>query len=608
MLAPASGGFCFFMKNIRNFCIIAHIDHGKSTLADRFLEITGTVKKEKMREQILDQMDLERERGITIKMQPCAMNYSVAGRDYELNLIDTPGHMDFSYEVERSLSAVESVVLLVDAVSGVQAQTLANLRLARAQGLTIIPVINKIDICPSKEQLEKVKQEIAAVLGKDCDAILCISAKTGENVEKALEAIIKQAPSPSFEGGGLKALVFDSVYDNFQGVIAYVRMFEGEVKKGDQIYFVNQKASAEAREVGVFRPGRSPAPKLLAGQIGYIATGIKNVSDVKIGDTIAANGQPMSESLPGYREPKPLVFANIFPGQDQNFEILKSNFDKLQLNDTALTAKSMSNAYLGRGLRIGFLGMLHMEIFMERLKREYGTQVVLTSPSVVFKAKLKNQKEPITVHSAAELPDQGEVEYIEEPWVKLNVISPTKYSSKIHELVEQKRGKFIASQILDKDTLLLEFQAPLCEIIEEFLDKVKSVSKGFASFSYEFDEYKKSEMVKLKFLISHELKPCFSKIVHKDKAIIEARQFVKRLKDVLPSKNFTQSLQAQVNGKIIAREDIRAMRKDVTAPLYGGDITRKKKLLVKQRKGKKLLQKHGRTPIPEQVYLKLLRK
>ncbi len=600
------------MGNIRNFSIIAHINHGKSTLADRFLEITNTLKKEQMREQVLDQMDLERERGITIKMQPCAMEYGLAGRKYQLNLIDTPGHMDFSYEVERSLAAVECVILLVDVVSGIQAQTLANLRLAQAQSLKIIPVINKIDVCPSEEQLEKVKQELANLLGIDSGEILTISAKTGENIEKVLEALIKQAPQPKTEGGGvLKALVFDSIYDNFQGVIAYVRLFGNEIKKGDQIYFVNQKVRAETREVGIFIPQRSPVPKLIAGQIGYIATGIKNVSDVRIGETITTKSGEDCPRLPGYKEPKPLVFANVFPGQGQgqgqNFETLKANFDKLRLNDTSLTAKPMSNPYLGRGLRIGFLGMLHLEITMERLKREYGTQVVLTSPSVVFKVKTKKQKEPILVHSAAELPDQGEIDYIAESWVKLNIVSPTRHNSKIHELVEQKRGKFISSQVLDKDTLLLEFYAPLAEIIEDFLDKLKSISKGFASFSYEFDEYKKSDLIKLEFLVSRELKPCFSRIVYKDAARKQARQFLKRLKDVLPPKNFTQSLQAQIGGKIIAREDIRALRKDVTAPLYGGDFTRKKKLLVKQRKGKKILQKHGRTPIPEEIYLKLLR-
>lgn len=595
---------------IRNFSIIAHIDHGKSTLADRFLELTHTLRKEEMREQFLDQMDLERERGITIKMQPCFMEYEFEGKKYQLNLIDTPGHMDFAYEVERSLSAVEAVILLVDVNCGVQAQTLANFQLAKSRGLKIIPVLNKIDACYDPEQIERVKQEVASLTGVGKDEILAVSAKTGLNVEKILERLIKEAPAPKTGGRTeLEALVFDSFYDNYQGVIACVRIFSGQVKKGDQLFLLNQKRSFPARDIGIFKPRLFSLPCLEAGRIGYIATGIKEVSDVRIGETVVLSSQTENRApLPGYKEPKPLVFANIFPPAEQNYETLKTNIEKLRLNDTSLTLQPISNPYLGRGLRVGFLGILHLEIALERLKREYDTPAIVTSPSVVFEAKLRNKNETVLIHSAVEMPPSAEIEYLKEPWVKMSIITPSKYLNKIHQVMEQKRGEFVSSEVLDENAAVLLFKAPLMEIIEDFLDKIKSVSEGFASFSYEFESYQKSDLVKLDFLVSHEVKPCFSRVVHQTKCQAEAQEFLIKLKKTLPPKNFSQALQASVEGRIIAREDIKAMRKDVTAGLYGGDYTRKKKVLQKQKKGKKRLEGEGTTAIPEDVYLKLIRR
>lgn len=594
--------------NIRNFSIIAHVNHGKSTLADRFLELTGTIKKEQMREQVLDQMPLERERGITIKMQPCTMEYNFQGKSFQLNLIDTPGHMDFAYEVERSLSAVEGVLLLVDVISGVQAQTLANLRLAKKQKLKLIPVINKIDICKDEEQLRKVKRELANLLEIREDKILAVSAKTGQNVQKVLETIIKEIPSPKIPAQEtLRALVFDSFYDNYQGTIICLRIFKGQIKKGEKIYLLNQKKECQVREVGVFKPKMVPLEKIEAGRIGYLATGIKEVSEIRIGETVTTPEEAKKvKPLPGYREPKPLLFANLFPGATENFENLKKNLEKLRLNDASLNLKPISNPYLGRGLRAGFLGMLHLEITLERLKREHQTEVIVTSPSIVFKVRIKKREEPVLVHSAQEFPQEGEIEFIEEPWVQVTILTPQKYLNKIHQLLEQKRAKFLSSDFFDQETLLLKFQAPLSEIIEDFLDRLKSLSEGFASFSYEVLGWQKSDLVKLEFLVSRELKPSFSKILHQSRVQKEAEIFLKKLKEVLPPKNFSQTLQARIEGRIIAREDIRALRKDVTEPLYGGDFSRKKKLLEKQRKGKRRLEKEGKTPIPPDVYLKLI--
>ena len=745
-------------SNIRNFCIIAHIDHGKSTLADRFLELTGTVEKRKMQEQFLDQMELERERGITIKLQPVRMKYapqinaddtqtdaenqflygditykirgavfevkkrlglghkeniyrnalvqefSAKGLQFEtekridifydgkkignyqpdfiienkiivelkalpelgrpqieqlwsylkgsvyklallvnfgdkdleikrvvydsarflrtsafslresaqiehfvLNLIDTPGHVDFTYEVSRSLAAVEGAVLLVDASKGIQAQTLANLHLAQAQNLTIIPVVNKIDL-PNARTAE-VKEELSHVLGVAPDEIIEVSAKNGTNVEKVLEKIIEKILPPKNDGAAaLRALIFDSVFDAYKGVIAFVRIFDGSIKKGDKIAAAAIGAKAEVLETGFFAPALTASLELSAGEIGYIATGLKDPSRIKVGDTITA--EPITgtfKPLSGYKEPKPMVFASFFPENSEDYDLLKDALGKLKLTDASLSYEPESSVGLGRGFRLGFLGMLHVEIISERLKREFGLSLIISSPSVEYFLKLKNGQE-LKIRSAALLPDPAGIESIAEPFVSMEILTPAAFVGNVMELASSVRSIYKATEYLGKETALLKYEMPLSEIITDFYDKLKSVSSGYASMSYEFSDFRKDDLVRLDILIAGETVEPFSKIIHRKNAYHEGRAMVVKLKETVPPQWFEVAIQAAIGGKIIARESIRARRKDVTGYLYGGDVTRKMKLLEKQKRGKKKMKAGGRVVLPQEVFLKMLKR
>ncbi|MBU1102808.1 translation elongation factor 4 [Patescibacteria group bacterium] len=666
-------------KNIRNFCIVAHIDHGKSTLADRFLELTQTVEKRKMREQFLDQMDLERERGITIKLQPVRMEYvlknpnnkiqslnkfqnpndqnvppaspqlqrgeqggtgleirnsdlEIADSKFILNLIDTPGHVDFSYEVSRSLAAVEGAILLVDATKGVQAQTLANLYLAQQQNLVIISAINKIDLPGAR--VSEVEDEIRNILGEKGAAteIFKISAKEGTDVEKLLQAVITQVPLPEGDAQKpLRALVFDSAYDSYKGVIAYVRLIDGEIKREDKIIFMASKARAEALEVGVFKPDLRPVQKLSAGEIGYIATGLKDVALCRVGDTItisniknprprpglAEGGQRSNISevkpLSGYREPRPMIFASFYTAsgserENQDFNLLRDALSKLKLSDASLVFEPEASEALGRGFKCGFLGMLHLEIVSERLRREYGLKLIITTPSVVYQLKEKNNPEQKLIYSPQHLPDASCTEEIKEPWIKLEIISPNEYLGTVMKLLQGLGGIYANTQYLGAQRVIISYEAPLREIIVDFYDKLKGATSGYASMSYELIEWRAGDLVCLDILVAGEKVEAFSRIVPRAKALSEGRAIVERLKDVLPAQLFTVALQAAVGGKILARETIRARRKDVTGYLYGGDVTRKRKLLEKQKKGKKKMLSRGRVNIPQDVFLKVLKK
>ena len=592
-------------ENIRNFVIISHIDHGKSTLADRFLEITKTVDSRKMQPQYLDRMALERERGITIKMQPVRMSYALDNKSYILNLIDTPGHVDFSYEVSRSLAAVEGAILLVDAVKGIQAQTIANLEMAQdsprfgeaGQKLIIIPAINKIDIANS-EQVKETKKELASLLRISEQEIYLVSAKTGENVEELLKAVIRTVPPPvSSAGNALRALIFDSEYDFYKGVIAYVRVVDGEIKKGDKTYLTGSKTQAEAVEIGYFKPELVPDSKIEAGEIGYIATGLKKIEKCRVGDTITVQSQKSKvKSLRGYREPQPMVFASFYPINPDDYNQLKDGLGKLKLSDASLVFEGESILALGRGFRCGFLGMLHLEIASERLKRDYKLELVITSPSVAYK---KDKQ-------------------IEEPWIKLEIIIPADYLGSVMKLLETLRGMHKNTKYLGQDKLIIEFETPLNEIIAGFYDKLKSVTSGYGSMSYRVIGYRKGDLEKLDILLAGDKVDAFSKIVPKERAYKEGKKMVKLLKEIIPPQQFTVPIQAVVSdpvessaqkggGKIIARETKKALRKDVIAGLYGGDYTRKKKLLEKQKKGKKKLTKFGKITLPPEVFLKILK-
>ncbi|MBU1137112.1 translation elongation factor 4 [Patescibacteria group bacterium] len=590
-------------SNIRNFCIISHIDHGKSTLADRFLELTGTVEKRKMQEQFLDMMELEREKGITIKLQPVRMEY----QGQILNLIDTPGHVDFSYEVSRSLAAVEGAVLLVDASQGVQAQTLANLHLAEEQGLVIIPVINKIDLPHAR--LKETANEMQQLLGINPEEILKVSAKKGSGVEEILKTIIEKVPLPQgVQDQPLRALIFDSDYDDFKGIIAYVRIIDGEVKARDRILMLASGAEAETLEVGIFRPNQVKVERLRVGEIGYIATGLKNIDQCRVGDTITLSKSSV-KPLAGYKEPKPVVFASFYPADSGDYDLLKDSLSKLKLSDASLKYEPESSEGLGRGFRCGFLGMLHLEIISERLKREKKLDLVITSPSVSYQivAKGKNQT-PVLISSPADLPDISQLEEIREPWVALEVISPHQYLGALLKILETLRGEYQDTVYLSADRVLIKYRAPLSEIIADFYDRLKNITSGYASMNYEMIDYRLGDLVELDILIAGEKVEAFSKIVHRQRAEREGRSLVKKLKEIMPPQLFAVSLQAAIGGKIIAREDIRALRKDVTGYLYGGDVSRKRKLLEKQKKGKKKMKQLGKINIPSEVFLKVLKK
>lgn len=609
-------------KNIRNFCIIAHIDHGKSTLADRLLELTKTVEKRKMKDQLLDQMDLERERGITIKLQPVKMEYKQEGVMYILNLIDTPGHVDFSYEVSRSLAAVEGAVLLVDATQGIQAQTLANLYLALEQDLVIIPVINKIDM--PNAMVGKISKEISDLIGIEEREIIKISAKTGENVPEVLEEIIEKIPPPRGNTNKhARALVFDSYFDSYKGVIAQVRIVDGVINKNSEIYFLSSKTKSEIIELGIMRPQLEKTDSLEAGDIGYIATGLKEVDKCRVGDTITelkAEGKKLKvdtgdgndienrvEPLPGYKEVRPTVFASIYPVEGDDYPELRDALEKLKLNDASLFFEPESSSALGRGFRCGFLGMLHMEIVSERLTREYDTNLVITTPSVSYKIKKRDNKELI-IFSPADMPDPGMIEKIKEPWVKLEIVLPKDKIGSVMKLAESSRAVYKKTDYLSEDRVILEYEAPLINIIVDFYDNLKSVSSGFASMNYEFIKFKEWDLVKLDILVAGEKVEAFSKIVPRNESHNEGKRVVAKLKNIIPRQNFAVALQAAISGKIVARETIRPFRKDVTAKLYGGDVSRKRKLLEKQKKGKKKMKSFGKVEIPQEAFLSVLKK
>ncbi|MDP2856051.1 MAG: translation elongation factor 4 [bacterium] len=606
------------MENIRNFVIIAHIDHGKSTLADRFLELTKTVEKRKMREQYLDRMDLEREKGITIKMQPVQMIYhsQAFNSEYVLNLIDTPGHVDFTYEVSRSLAAVEGAILLVDATQGVQAQTLANYKLAKAQNLAIVPVINKIDL--DNARVAETEEQIIALCGAVKEEIIGISAKTGENVDKVLEEIIKKVPASQVHlEKPLRALIFDSIYDNHKGIIACVRIVDGEIRAGDLACLMASQNSFEVGEVGIFKPDFVKSQKLRSGDIGYVATGIKEPEKLRVGDTITKLKSQNSKvkisdflndgikPLPGYREPKPMVFASVYPHSADDFELLKKSIQKLKLNDAALFYQPEFFQALGRGFSLGFLGMLHLEIVKERLRREYNLEVVLTTPSVSFKVLLTDGSNQ-DIFRAMDLPTPEKIEKILEPWVSLEILTPPDYFGDLMKLTDLYRLVFVANEYLG-DLMIIRFEAPLMDIILDFYDKLKSVSSGYASMNYEVLEYRAGDLVKLEFLLAGDKFEAFSRIIPRQRIDRDARLVCQKLKELLPRENFQVAIQASVAGRIVARETIPALKKDVTGYLYGGDRTRKMKLWKKQQRGKKKLKELGRVEVPPKVYLEILK-
>lgn len=598
-------------QKIRNFCIIAHIDHGKSTLADRLLEVTNTVEKRKMKEQLLDQMDLERERGITIKLQPVQMQYLYEGETYTLNLIDTPGHVDFHYEVSRSLAAVEGAILLVDATKGVQAQTLANLYLAIEQGLEIIPVVNKIDL-PNAEP-EKTKAEIMHIIGCKKEDILEASGKTGEGVPAILEAVIQKVPAPEGKADtSVRALIFDSVYDTYKGVVAYVKLVDGSVSRDQVLHMLATGKESVAIEVGCFRPAMTALPLLEAGDIGYIATGLKDVRWCRVGDTITLRPKEKEMlnvlPLPGYREIHAAVYASFYPIEGDDYALMRDALDKLKLNDAAFRFEPESNQALGRGFRCGFLGLLHLEIIQARLEREFNLVPTITTPSVVYRLKVRGNEEPVYLYSPSELPDPATIESIEEPYVDLSIVSPSEYLGNVMSLMQGVRATYKNTEYIDESRVLLSFEAPLMDVIVNFHDDLKSATSGYASMNYQEIGYRPSDVVKLDILVAGDLVEAFSRMVPKNEAYAEGKRTVEKLKEVIPRQNFVIALQAAIGGKIIARETIAAFRKDVTSKLYGGDFSRKRKLLEKQKKGKKKMKDIGKVSIPTQAFLNVLRK
>lgn len=590
------------MENIRNFCIIAHIDHGKSTLADRLLEITGTVEKRNMKAQLLDKMDLEREKGITIKLAPVRMNY----KGYELNLIDTPGHVDFSYEVSRSLEACEGAVLVVDASQGIQAQTLANVYLAMGADLKIIPVLNKIDL-PAAD-VERVSSEVVALLGCKKEEILHISAKTGQGVEKVLEKLISDFPVPNgHPDEPTRALIFDSYYDDYRGVILYVRLFDGQINKADQIRMVSAESVGIALEVGSLSPNMRPSDLLKTGEIGYIVTNLKSTREARVGDTVTLVKQPSNNALPGYKEVKPFVYAGFFPDSNENYQLLKDAIEKLALSDSALQYTPENSPVLGFGVRIGFLGLLHMDIVKERLEREYNLDLVITNPSTDYHI-LMNNGEELDIKSASDLPDPANISEIKEPWIKGEVVCPKDYVGSVIQLIASKRGLHKNLSYVDAQLALVSFDAPLANLLTDFYDQLKSITSGYGSFNYELDDYRTENLVKLDFYVAGEIVGALSVMTHKSEADALGREVVKKLKDVIPRQNFQVSLQAAIGARFIAREDLSAYRKDVTTGLYGGDVSRKKKVLAKQAKGKKRLKKFGKVEIPAEAFTVMLKR
>jgi GTP-binding protein LepA len=598
-------------NHIRNFCIIAHIDHGKSTLADRLMEATATVEKRKMKAQLLDQMDLERERGITIKLQPVQMKYQYEEEEYTLNLIDTPGHVDFHYEVSRSLAAVEGAVLLVDATKGVQAQTLANLYLAIEQGLEIIPVVNKVDL-PNAEPA-KTKAEIMHIVGCKEEDILEASGKTGVGVPEILRAVVERVPAPvGKDVGTMRALIFDSVYDTYKGVVAYVKVVDGSVSRESVLHMLATGRESVAIEVGCFQPQMTALKELRAGDIGYIATGLKDVSFCRVGDTITLRPREKEkvniEALPGYREIRPAVYASFYPVEGDDYALMRDALDKLKLNDAAFEFEPESNQALGRGFRCGFLGLLHLEIIQARLEREFGLIPTITTPSVVYQLKMRGQDELVPLYSPSDMPDPAGIEAIQEPYVNLSIVLPSEYLGNVMNLMQSIRAMYKNTEYIDETRVLLLFEAPLMDVIVNFHDDLKSATSGYASMNYEAIGDRPSDVVKLDILVAGDIVDAFARMVPKAAAQSEGKRTVEKLKEVIPRQNFVIAIQAAIGGKVIARETLAAFRKDVTGKLYGGDFSRKKKLLEKQKKGKKKMKDIGRVSIPTNAFLSVLRK
>ena len=593
-------------KNIRNFSIIAHIDHGKSTLADRLIENTGMLTSREMQSQVLDSMDLERERGITIKLKAIRLFYKAKnGQDYIFNLIDTPGHVDFNYEVSRSLAACEGAILVVDATQGVEAQTLANVYLALDQDLEILPVINKIDL-PSARP-DEVKKEVEDIIGIDCEDAPLISAKEGLNIEAVLEDLVNKIPAPiGDKEAPLKALIFDSYYDPYKGVTCYIRVMEGTIKPGMMMKMMSTGRSFEVTEVGINTSKHIPLDKLEAGEVGYVTASIKNVKEARVGDTITDQDNPTAEPLPGYKKVVPMVYCGIYPAEGEDFSSVRDALEKLQVNDAALVFEPESSVALGFGFRCGFLGLLHMEIIQERLEREFDLNIVTTAPSVIYKV-MKNDGTMLEIQNPSNLPAVSEIEYMEEPIVKASIMTPTDYVGTIMELCQNKRGSYISMEYLEEKRVVLHYELPLNEVIYDFFDALKSKTKGYASFDYELKGYVRSELVKLDILINSELVDAFSLIVHEEKAYERGRNISERLVDVIPRHQFAVPIQAAIGGKVIARETIRALRKDVLAKCYGGDISRKKKLLEKQKEGKKRMRQIGSVEVPQEAFLTVLK-
>ncbi|GAC1412709.1 MAG: translation elongation factor 4 [Candidatus Doudnabacteria bacterium] len=595
------------MNNIRNFCIIAHIDHGKSTLADRLLQTTNTVTQREMKDQLLDQMDLERERGITIKLQPVRMNYTIDGVDYILNLIDTPGHVDFTYEVSRSLACCEGAILVVDSTQGIEAQTLANVHLAQEHNLKIIPVVNKIDL-PNSDR-KKTTEEIMNIFGFEEEEILYASGKTGEGVESILRSVVKNVPAPQGNPAApFRGLIFDSVYDTHRGVISFIRVFDGEIKKNQSIRMIGTNTEAQAIEVGFFRPKFEAQQKIMTGEVGYIVTGLRDVSKARVGDTVTLKEYKEEiAQLPGYKQVKPMVFATIFPTSAEDYPALREAMDKLKLSDAALQYEPENIPSIGFGFRTGFLGLLHMDIVQERLSREYDLDLVLTAPSVAYKVALTNGLEKV-IHTPAQWPDPSIIMNVQEPWMNVEILTPQEYIGPIMEIVTQRRGLSLDINYVRQDRVLMKFEMPLANIIIDFYDKLKSVSSGYASLNYDFLDERIGDLQKVDIVVSGEKVEALATIVHRSIAENEGKELVLKLKELIHKQQFEIPLQAVIGGKVIARETIKAFRKDVTGGLYGGDVTRKMKVLNKQKKGKKRMKKIGKVEIPQEAFLAVLRK
>jgi GTP-binding protein LepA len=592
-------------NHIRNFCIIAHVDHGKSTLADRLLQMTGTISDRDMMEQVLDSMDLEREKGVTIKASAVRMNYhALDGNDYELNLIDTPGHVDFNYEVSRALAACEGAILIIDATQGIEAQTLANLYLALESDLTIIPVINKIDLISARP--DEVAQDIHNLIGTDVSEIIKVSAKEGTNVELVLEAIVKKVPPPMGNSEEpLQALIFDSHYDSYKGVVAYIRVVHGSIHPNDTLRIMSNHVDIKPVEIGYFAPAMKPGVELNVGDVGYVASGLKTVKECRVGDTFTTSANPASDLLPGYRKAKPMVFAGIYPVEGEQYGALRESLDKLQLNDASLIFEPETSQALNFGFRCGFLGLFHMEIIQERLEREYDLDIVVTAPSVEYEVELLTG-EVIRIDSPVSLPEEGKIKEIREPWMRLQIFSPTDYYGAVMELVTKHRGIYNQQEYPAPNRVQLNYEIPLSEMIVNFFDELKSKTKGYASMDYQFSDYRPGNLVKLEILVNQDSVDALASIVHKDEAYHRGQLLVSKLKEIIPRQLFDVPLQAFSSGRVISRANVKAVRKDVLAKCYGGDITRKKKLLEKQKKGKRRMKMVGNVEIPQEAFMAIL--